>query len=32
MLRIALGLALVYVVFVAGWFWATRLRSRPPRH
>jgi hypothetical protein len=32
MFRIALGLALAYVIFVAGWFWATRLRSRPPRH
>jgi hypothetical protein len=32
MFRIALGLGVAYVVFVAGWFWATRLRSRPPRH
>jgi hypothetical protein len=32
MFRIALGLALAYVVFLAGWFWATRLRSRPPHH
>lgn len=32
MLRIALGLGLAYVVFLACWIWATRLRSRPPRH
>ena len=32
MLRIALGLGVAYVVFVACWLWATRLRSRPPRH
>lgn len=31
MLRIALGLGLAYVGFVAWWIWATRLRSRPPR-
>lgn len=30
--RIALGLGVAYVVFVACWLWATRLRSRPPRH
>jgi hypothetical protein len=32
MFRIALGLGVAYVVFLAGWFWATRLRSRPPHH
>jgi hypothetical protein len=32
MFRIALGLGVAYVVFVACWLWATRLRSRPPRH
>lgn len=32
MLRIALGLGVAYVVFVACWLWATRLRSRPRRH
>lgn len=26
--RIALGLGAVYVVFLAGWFWATRVRPR----
>jgi hypothetical protein len=31
MLRIAAGLGLAYVGFVAWWIWATRLRSRPPR-
>ena len=32
MIRIALGLGLAYVGFLACWIWATRLRSRPPRH
>jgi hypothetical protein len=32
MLRIGLGLGLVYVVFLGGWIWGTRLRSRSPRH
>jgi hypothetical protein len=32
MLRIALGLGLAYVVFMVCWIWATRLRSRRPRH
>lgn len=27
-LRIALGLGAVYVVFLAGWLWATRVRPR----
>lgn len=31
MFRIALGLGLAYVGFLACWIWATRLRSRPPR-
>jgi hypothetical protein len=32
MLLVGLALAAAYVVFVIGWIWATRLRSRPPRH
>jgi hypothetical protein len=32
MLLTGLGLGAVYVVFLAAWIWATRLRSRPPRH
>jgi hypothetical protein len=32
MLRIGLGLGAVYIVFLTGWIWGTRLRSRPPRH
>lgn len=32
MIRIALGLGVAYVVFLACWVWATRVRSRPPRH
>lgn len=32
MVRIALGLGLAYVVFLGCWIWATRLRSRRPRH
>ena len=32
MLRIAVGLGLAYVGFVACWIWVTRLRSRPPSH
>lgn len=32
MLQIGLGLGLAYVVFLVWWVWATRLRSRPPRH
>ena len=32
MLRIAVGLGLAYVAFVACWIWVTRLRSRPPSH
>ena len=32
MFRIALGLGLAYMGFVACWIWATRRRSRPPRH
>ena len=32
MFRIALGLALAYVVFLGCWIWATRLRARRPRH
>jgi hypothetical protein len=32
MLGIGLGLGLVYIAFLACWLWATRLRSRPPRH
>jgi hypothetical protein len=32
MLRIGLGLGLVYMVFLACWIWATRLRSRQPPH
>lgn len=32
MFRIALGLGLAYVGFLACWIWATRRRSRPPRH
>jgi len=32
MLRVGLGLGVVYIVFLAGWIWGTRLRSRPPRH
>ena len=32
MIRIGLGLAAAYVVFLAAWIWATRVRSRPPRH
>jgi hypothetical protein len=32
MVRIALGLGLAYVVFLGLWIWATRLRSRRPRH
>lgn len=31
MFRVALGLGLAYVGFLACWIWATRLRSRPPR-
>lgn len=32
MFRIALGLGLAYVAFIACWIWATRLRSRRARH
>ena len=32
MLLVGLGLGLAYLVFLAGWFWATRLRLRPSRH
>ena len=32
MLGIGLGLGLAYIAFLACWLWATRLRSRPPRH
>jgi uncharacterized membrane protein YdfJ with MMPL/SSD domain len=32
MLLVGLALAAAYAVFVIGWIWATRLRSRPPRH
>jgi hypothetical protein len=32
MLLVGLGLGAGYVVFFAAWIWATRLRSRPPRH
>lgn len=32
MFRIALGLGLAYVGFLACWIWATRRRSGPPRH
>ena len=31
MLGLGLGLGLAYLVFLAGWFWATRLRPRPSR-
>jgi hypothetical protein len=31
MLRIGAALGLVYVGFLATWFWATRFRIRPPR-
>jgi len=31
MLRLGLGFGAAYVVFLIGWFWATRLRSRPHR-
>lgn len=27
-LQIGLGLAAVYVLFLAGWFWVTRIRPR----
>ena len=30
MLGIAAALGLVYLTFLAVWFWATRLRVRPP--
>jgi hypothetical protein len=32
MLLVGLGLGAAYVLFLAAWIWATRLRSRPPRH
>jgi hypothetical protein len=32
MVVVGLGLGAAYLVFVAAWIWATRLRSRPPRH
>lgn len=32
MFRIAVGLGLAYVGFLACWIWATRRRSGPPRH
>jgi hypothetical protein len=32
MLRVGLGLGAVYLVFLGGWIWATRFRSRPPGH
>jgi hypothetical protein len=32
MILVGLGLGAAYLVFVAAWIWATRLRSRPPRH
>lgn len=32
MLGIGAGLGVAYIVFLACWLWATRLRSRPPRH
>jgi hypothetical protein len=31
MLQIGGVLGLVYVAFLAVWFWATRFRMRPPR-
>ena len=31
MVRIALGLGLAYVGFLACWIWVTRRRSGPPR-
>jgi hypothetical protein len=31
MLQLGAALGLVYVAFLAVWFWATRLRVRPPR-
>jgi hypothetical protein len=31
MLQIGAALGLVYVGFLATWFWATRFRMRPPR-
>ena len=30
MLKIGLGLGAAYLVFLAAWIWATRLRSGPP--
>lgn len=30
MLQIGAVLATIYVLFLATWFWATRLRARPP--
>src|SRR5215216_1116169 len=32
MLLVGVAFAAAYVVFVIGWIWATRLRSRPRRH
>jgi hypothetical protein len=31
MFRLGAALGLVYVAFLAAWFWATRFRVRPPR-
>ena len=31
MLQLGAVLGAVYIVFLATWFWATRLRARPPR-
>lgn len=31
MLQIGAALGLVYIGFLATWFWATRFRMRPPR-
>jgi hypothetical protein len=31
MIDIAAALGLVYLAFLAVWFWATRVRMRPPR-
>lgn len=32
MVRVGLALGAAYLLFLAVWIWATRLRSRPPRH
>jgi hypothetical protein len=31
MLQVGAVLGAIYIVFLAAWFWATRLRGRPPR-